>query len=166
MRKLALALIIGAATACGFAMPANALATICPTDPFSGPCDETISSSPLVLTVDVVTPPEFLDVSFSGFVMDVQVNPGNDSPNPSDSIFQFDSSFALEFFDPGDWTVSLSTLSDPPSADIVFSISSNDLPIVTATPLPASFPLFAGGLGLVGFLSRRRKRNASAAITA
>jgi hypothetical protein len=27
----------------------------------------------------------------------------------------------------------------------------------TATPLPATLPLFAGGLGMVGFLSRRRK---------
>ena len=30
---------------------------------------------------------------------------------------------------------------------------------LTATPLPAALPLFAGGLSLVGFLSRRRKRN-------
>jgi hypothetical protein len=30
---------------------------------------------------------------------------------------------------------------------------------VAATPIPAALPLFAGGLGLMGFLSRRRKRN-------
>lgn len=29
-----------------------------------------------------------------------------------------------------------------------------------ATPLPATLPLFAGGLGFVGYLTRRRKRNA------
>jgi hypothetical protein len=34
---------------------------------------------------------------------------------------------------------------------------------VTATPLPAALPLFAGGLGMVGFLARRKKRNARAA---
>jgi hypothetical protein len=30
---------------------------------------------------------------------------------------------------------------------------------VAATPIPAALPLFAGGLGLMGFLARRRKRN-------
>jgi hypothetical protein len=30
---------------------------------------------------------------------------------------------------------------------------------LAATPLPAAFPLFAGGLGLMGWLSRRRKRS-------
>ena len=29
--------------------------------------------------------------------------------------------------------------------------------VVSATPLPATLPLFAGGLGLVGFLTKRRK---------
>jgi len=32
---------------------------------------------------------------------------------------------------------------------------------VAATPLPATLSLFAGGLGMVGFLARRRKRNAA-----
>ncbi len=30
---------------------------------------------------------------------------------------------------------------------------------VTSTPLPATLPLFAGGLGFVGYLTRRRKRS-------
>jgi hypothetical protein len=33
---------------------------------------------------------------------------------------------------------------------------------LTATPLPAALPLFAGGLGLMGFLARRRKAKAAA----
>jgi hypothetical protein len=35
-----------------------------------------------------------------------------------------------------------------------------------ATPLPAALPLFAGGLGLLGFIGRGKKRKASAAIAA
>jgi len=37
---------------------------------------------------------------------------------------------------------------------------------VSATPLPATFPLFAGGLGIIGFLVQRRKRNAAALAAA
>lgn len=33
---------------------------------------------------------------------------------------------------------------------------------VSATPLPAALPMFAGGLGLVGFLARRKKRKTAA----
>jgi hypothetical protein len=36
----------------------------------------------------------------------------------------------------------------------------------TATPLPAALPLFAGGLGVMGLLARRRKRKNTAAIAA
>jgi hypothetical protein len=36
----------------------------------------------------------------------------------------------------------------------------------TAAPLPATLPLFAGGLGFVGFLAKRRKKNATPALTA
>lgn len=32
-------------------------------------------------------------------------------------------------------------------------------PTLSATPLPATLPLLAGGLGLVGFLSRRKRRD-------
>ena len=35
-------------------------------------------------------------------------------------------------------------------------------PLVSATPIPAAFPLFAGGLGMMGWLSRRRKRKVAA----
>jgi hypothetical protein len=40
-------------------------------------------------------------------------------------------------------------------------ISSND---VTATPLPAALPLFAGGLGLIGLLARRRTQRRAIAF--
>jgi hypothetical protein len=36
-------------------------------------------------------------------------------------------------------------------------------PTTSATPLPAAFPLFASGLGVVGLLARRKKRKAALA---
>jgi hypothetical protein len=39
-------------------------------------------------------------------------------------------------------------------------------PSLAATPLPATLPLLAGGLGLFGFLSHRKKRNASQVMAA
>jgi hypothetical protein len=35
-------------------------------------------------------------------------------------------------------------------------------PLVATTPLPAAFPLFAAGLGFLGFVANRRKRKATA----
>lgn len=35
-----------------------------------------------------------------------------------------------------------------------------------ATPIPAALPLFAGGLGFVGYLTKRRKQNAPKALVA
>jgi hypothetical protein len=40
------------------------------------------------------------------------------------------------------------------------------LPALSATPLPATLPLFAGGLGLVGYLTKRRKGNAKHVLAA
>ena len=37
---------------------------------------------------------------------------------------------------------------------------------VAATPLPAALPLFAGGLGMLGWVSRRRKRKGGDALAA
>ncbi len=42
----------------------------------------------------------------------------------------------------------------------------DDVSVNQATPLPAALPLFAGGLGVLGLLARRRKRKSAAAIAA
>jgi hypothetical protein len=39
-----------------------------------------------------------------------------------------------------------------------------DVPL--ATPIPAALPLFAGGLGIIGFLARNRKRRSASAFAA
>jgi hypothetical protein len=38
----------------------------------------------------------------------------------------------------------------------------NSAEAAVVTPLPAGLPLFAAGLGVMGVLARRRKRNAAA----
>jgi hypothetical protein len=44
--------------------------------------------------------------------------------------------------------------------------SSITLDGVSATPLPAALPLFASGLGFVGYLARRRKKNGNLRVSA
>jgi hypothetical protein len=46
------------------------------------------------------------------------------------------------------------------STDPQYQVLFTDPP--TTTPLPAALPLFAGGLGVIGFLAGRRKRKAAA----
>jgi hypothetical protein len=46
--------------------------------------------------------------------------------------------------------------------DSVASITGTISPEVSTTPLPAALPLFAAGLGVMGFFGWRRKRNAAA----
>jgi hypothetical protein len=45
-------------------------------------------------------------------------------------------------------------------------IATLSTPDVSATPIPAALPLFASGLGAMGFLAKRRKRKNSAATAA
>jgi hypothetical protein len=49
-----------------------------------------------------------------------------------------------------------STWSDPENDTSTLLITADFAP--TATPLPAALPLFAGGLGMIGLLGRRKKR--------
>ena len=52
--------------------------------------------------------------------------------------------------------------SAPSGYSIVFSDGIGDTP--SATPLPATLPLFAGGLGMIGLLTRRKKQKHSAPL--
>jgi hypothetical protein len=62
-------------------------------------------------------------------------------------------------------TYSWSGLNIAPNAkfDISFASWNNAIDSPVATPLPAALPLFAGGLGVLGFLAKRRKRKSAAA---
>jgi hypothetical protein len=60
----------------------------------------------------------------------------------------------------GSYDVYIELTSDP---DPDNSIS---LTGVSTTPLPATLPLFAGGLGFVGYLARRRKQSGKQALVA
>lgn len=46
--------------------------------------------------------------------------------------------------------------------DVMLATVGLHSPAVSTTPLPASLPLFVGGMGLVGFLSRKRRNKAAA----
>jgi len=63
-------------------------------------------------------------------------------------------------------------ISSDPFNTITLSVDSpngwavQDAVTASATPLPAALPLFAGGLGMVGFLARRKKRKAQSDLAA
>ena len=59
-------------------------------------------------------------------------------------------------------TVYWGTVSSPPTASSPHSTIETGF--VSPTPLPATLPLFAGGAGLIGLLTRSRKRKNSAAV--
>jgi hypothetical protein len=89
----------------------------------------------------------------------MQVNTGVDLNQQSNTTALADL-IATASIDP-----SFQLSADAPSGySIVFSSGIGDTP--TATPLPATLPLFAGGLGFVGYLTRRKKRYASAPAAA
>ena len=59
-------------------------------------------------------------------------------------------------------STTLAFLNGDPSNDTSNGLDNITLNATTVTPLPAALPLFAGGLGMVGFLSQRKKRRAQA----
>ena len=88
---------------------------------------------------------------------------------PVDLSYSFTTDGGEAFSVTGEYAIALILESDAPVPGYLSAFQSSpnaNIPLVNATPLPATLPLLAGGLGLVGFLARRRKRNASAAITA
>jgi len=99
--------------------------------------------------------------------------------DPSDGIFTMTDPLSTETFTApitaatgSNLVVSANTGTNPGGYSLtdVFSLAydgtgtTQDQITVSATPLPAALPLFIGGLGLIGLVSRRRKRQASGAL--
>lgn len=78
-------------------------------------------------------------------------------------------SYQLEFGaangDPGFYNETCCGSSEPiyDYNDVTFGVTPETL---SATPVPAALPLFAGGLGMLGAFSRRKKRKAEKALAA
>jgi hypothetical protein len=68
-----------------------------------------------------------------------------------------------DFGSPGTTLVSFEDLFDGPFDynDLSFSFSNTVAVDVSNTPVPGALPLFASGLGMVGFAARRRRRKAA-----
>jgi hypothetical protein len=63
----------------------------------------------------------------------------------------------------GNWLRDI-TLQTGGDGTLVEDLSVNYEAVLNPTPLPGTIPLFAGGLGVMGWLAGRRKRNASQAV--
>jgi hypothetical protein len=103
------------------------------------------------------------------------LNAAASTPSPGDSL-------TVESFGVGPpvhFISSLSSSDDSTPFSIAFTAGSYDVYMelfsdedphnvisLTSTPLPAALPLVAGGLGLLGMFSRRRKQKASAIAAA
>ena len=59
---------------------------------------------------------------------------------------------------------SYSNFYDEGTRSLVANALADPSPDIASTPLPAALPLFAGGLGLIGLLARRRKQRHAAAL--
>jgi hypothetical protein len=88
----------------------------------------------------------------------------SDDTNPGSAFFESAGPYSIGFYNElsnSSATTGVIEIGMPSVADIDLEVSGNVLlgsVPVSATPLPAALPLFAGGLGMIGLFSRRRKR--------
>jgi hypothetical protein len=81
---------------------------------------------------------------------------------PVTGTFQGNTHLGLQLISPNEILIDV-TGADPNVNDQLILDVTVELPIASSTPLPAALPLFAAGLGGLGLLGWRRKRQALAA---
>jgi hypothetical protein len=119
---------------------------------------ELVVSAPGVLSNDTT----------DGFVLSITSFLSTSSPPPEGTLsLNTDGSFiytpapnftgidTFSYFDLGQ-NVTVANMQTSNTAAVSIDVTPG-APLPTTTPLPATLPLFAGGLGLVGFLTKRRK---------
>jgi hypothetical protein len=79
-------------------------------------------------------------------------------------VFQVGSNFQLTFLPSFSVPLAAATSTEVNQSGLRLITAATITADVSATPLPAAFPLFASGLGALGLLGWRRKRKAPAAI--
>jgi hypothetical protein len=166
----------GSASAATINLVANGLS-------FTGPAPAQgtvgpVSPTELAGTLQSDTAPSFLSdfVEFTvsganGTLVNVDVlnNPANDLPSFVAEIFRITRDTVNGPVIAGNFAANNNTdvVSLMAGVDYFFELQASGVngPIgqsnfqLETTPIPAAFPLFAGGLGLMGWLSRRRKKN-------
>jgi hypothetical protein len=124
-------------------------------------CSEALTSPSAGAYLEVSTAPP------AGTIFDLQVNSGS-TLNSGDAVQTYTTDFAL-FFGPGTYTLGVYLSGANPTTtqtDFLFTLTDVNgytLDGSYATPLPAALPLFASGLGAIGFFGWRKKRKASLA---
>jgi hypothetical protein len=139
-----------------------------------------VGTTELAGTLQSTTAPSFLNdfVEFTvsaanGTLVNVDVlnNPANDLPSFVSEIFRITRDTVNGTVVAGNFAANnnVDSVSLMAGVDYFFELQAAGVngPIgqsnfqLATTPLPAALPLFAGGLGLMGWLSRRRKKNLS-----
>jgi hypothetical protein len=103
------------------------------------------------------------DFKFTGeAIVSVSVDPASAVAFlPVSGTFQGNTHLGLQLISPNE--IRIDVTGDLPLRDDQLIIDVSNAIVTGATPLPAAFPLFATGLGLMGVFARRRKRKSSSA---
>jgi hypothetical protein len=176
MHKSIVALIVGVASAALLALPAAATVVAVPDVPLSFQAEQIENfnvGTEYEFTFTTTDPNAQLDISpfgtpGPGNTTALQIFWGN-PPGPPNNL-TFDSGFSERsiLVGAGSWAFFVTLVASANDPPIGFELDDGGVTLSNplAAPLPAALPLFAGGLGIIGLVSRRRRRKTSAALAA